>query len=122
RPPGEATRPLQLSLIEPTYTVSQLGDEVRAFLGEALPGVWVAGEVQRLRPSKNGHVFFELVEKGHGDGVVGKLEAVIWRTDFLRIKKALVGSGQELADGLTVRCLASVDFYPPGGRLQLSVR
>ena len=46
--------PLQLL----TYTVSQLGEEVRAFLGEAFPGVWVMGEVQRLRPSRNGaHCF-----------------------------------------------------------------
>jgi exodeoxyribonuclease VII large subunit len=105
-----------------TYTVSQLGAELRALLGEAFPGAWVTGEVQRLRESRNGHVFFELVEKGRGDEVVGKLEAVIWRTDFLRVRRELAGAGQRLAEGLEVRCLAQPDFYAPTGRLQLTVR
>lgn len=105
-----------------TYTVSQLGAELRLVLGEAFAGVWVAGEVQRLRESRNGHVFFELVEKGRGDEVVGKLEAVIWRTDFQRVRRELQRAGQRLAEGVAVRCFAQADFFPPGGRLQLTVR
>lgn len=105
-----------------TFTVSELGEEVRAFLGEAFPGVWVSGEVQRLRPSRNGHLFFELVEKGPADQIVGKLEAVIWRTDLQRLRRELESSGQSLQEGMAVRCLAAVDFYPPGGRLQVTVR
>jgi exodeoxyribonuclease VII large subunit len=105
-----------------TYTVSQLGNELRMVLGEAFPGVWVMGEVQRLRESRNGHVFFELVEKGHGDEVVGKLEAVIWRTDHQRLRRDLQRAGQRLSEGMEVRCLAQPDFYAPGGRLQLTVR
>ncbi|HEV8630950.1 MAG TPA: exodeoxyribonuclease VII large subunit, partial [Thermoanaerobaculia bacterium] len=92
---------------------------------EAFPGVWVAGEVQRLRPSRNGHLFFELVEKGEGgsgDQIAGKLEAVIWRTDLQRLQRELRRSGQSLVEGMAVRCLAAVEFYPPGGRLQLTVR
>lgn len=112
----------QLPLHLLTYTVSQLGEEVRAFLGEAFPGVWVAGEVQRLKPSRNGHLFFELVEKGDADQIVGKLEAVIWRTDLQRLQRELRKSGQSLVEGMAVRCLCAVDFYPPGGRLQVTVR
>jgi exodeoxyribonuclease VII large subunit len=112
----------QLPLHLLTYSVSQLGEEVRAFLGEAFPGVWVAGEVQRLKPSRNGHLFFELVEKGDADQIVGKLEAVIWRTDLQRLQRELSKSGQSLVEGMAVRCLAAVDFYPPGGRLQVTVR
>ena len=112
----------QLPLHLLTYSVSQLGEEVRAFLGEAFPGVWVAGEVQRLKPSRNGHLFFELVEKGDADQIVGKLEAVIWRTDLQRLQRELRKSGQSLVEGMAVRCLAAVDFYPPGGRLQVTVR
>src|SRR5581483_3981355 len=112
----------QLPLRLHTYTVAELGDEIRAFLGEAFPGVWVSGEVQRLRPSRNGHLYFELVEKGQGDQIVGKLDAVIWRTDLQRLKKELQTTGQELVEGIEVRCLAGVEFYPPGGRMQLCVR
>ncbi len=107
---------------EATYTVSQLADEIREFLSEAFPPLWVVGEVQRLRPSRAGHVYFELVEKGRGDQIVGKLDAVIWRTDHQRIQRRLAAAQQRLSEGQQVRCLARVDFYPPGGRLQLVVR
>ena len=31
-------------------------------------------------------------------------------------------AGERLADGLRIRCRVSVDFYPPGGRLQVQIR
>ena len=60
---------MTLPFAEETYRVSQLCGEIRDFLGEAFASVWVAGEVQRLRPSGRGHLYFELVEKGEGDDV-----------------------------------------------------
>lgn len=110
------------SVTELTYSVAEVCDDIRALLGEALGSVWVSGEVSRLRPSPRGHVYFELVEKGEGDEVLAKLDAVIWRSDAERVRRALAASGQELAEGHTIRCRAGVDFYPPGGRLQLVVR
>jgi exodeoxyribonuclease VII large subunit len=106
---------------EPTYTIAQLGEEVRLFLGEAFPAVWVAGEVQRLRASRRGHLYFELVEKGSRDEVVGRIDAVLWRTDRQRIEPQLARAGERLEEGLEIRCRGRVDFYPPGGRLQLVV-
>ena len=82
----------------------------------------MVGEAQRVRPSRSGHVYFELVEKGRGDQIVGKLDAVIWRNDHQRIQRELASADQNLADGQTVRCRVQVDFWPPGGRLQLVVR
>ena len=64
---------MSLPLFEPTYSVSQLCGEVRDFLGEAFSSVWVVGEAQRVRPSQRGHLYFELVEKGERDEIVGKL-------------------------------------------------
>ena len=110
------------SLFAPTYSVSQLGAEIRELLRVALPAIWVAGEVQRLRPTQRGHVYFELVEKGEDDAIVGKLDAVVWKNDYLRLRPLLERQGQRLADGLEIRCQVGVDFYPPGGRLQLVVR
>lgn len=107
---------------EETYTVSQLSEEIREFLSEAFPPLWVVGEIQRVRASQRGHLYFEMVEKGHGDQIVGKLDAVIWRTDYQRIQRRLAASGQRLSDGQQIRCLARVDFYPAGGRLQIVVR
>jgi exodeoxyribonuclease VII large subunit len=111
-----------LPLFEPTYSVSQLCGEVKDFLNEAFGSVWVAGEAQRVRPSQRGHVYFELVEKGEDDEIVGKVEAVIWKTDFARVKRLLAGSDQQLAEGMQVRCRGGLDFYGPTGRMQLCVR
>ena len=113
---------MTLPLFEPTYSVSQLCGEVKAFLGEAFASLWVVGEAQRVRPSQRGHLYFELVEKGQDDEIVGKLEAVIWKTDLARIKRLLAGSDQQIAEGMQVRCRGSLDFYGPTGRLQLCIR
>jgi exodeoxyribonuclease VII large subunit len=84
--------------------------------------VWVVGEAQRVRPSARGHLYFELVEKGDRDEIVGKLDAVIWKGDLMRVQRMLSGSGQKISEGMQIRCRASIDFYGPGGRLQLCVR
>lgn len=78
--------------------------------------------MQRPRASQRGHFYFELIEKGRGDRIVGKIDAVMWRTDHLRVRRTLAGSGQEIANGQQIRCWGSVDFYGPAGRLQLIVR
>ncbi|HWM93686.1 MAG TPA: exodeoxyribonuclease VII large subunit [Thermoanaerobaculia bacterium] len=113
---------MNLPLFEPTYSVSQLCGEVRDFLGEAFSSIWVVGEAQRVRPSQRGHLYFELVEKGERDEIVGKLEAVIWKGDLLRVRRVLGASGQNLTDGMQVRLRGSLDFYAPGGRIQLCVK
>lgn len=81
--------------------------------------------MQRFRPSAAGHQYFDLVEKGVGsarDQVVGVVSAVIWKGEFLRLRPVLERAGERLADGLRIRCRVSVDFYPPGGRLQVQIR
>ncbi|MFP5288402.1 MAG: exodeoxyribonuclease VII large subunit, partial [Thermoanaerobaculia bacterium] len=113
---------MNLPLFEPTYSVSQLCGEVRDFLGEAFNSVWVVGEAQRVRPSARGHLYFELVEKGERDEIVGKLEGVIWKGDLLRVQRILGASGQKLRDGMQVRVRGSLDFSAPAGRLQICVR
>jgi exodeoxyribonuclease VII large subunit len=112
---------VSLPLFEETYTVSRLGAEVREFLGEAFRSLWVSGEVQRP-VLRGGHLYFDLVEKGADDKIVGKLEAVLWRTDGERVRRVLAAARQEIADGLAIRCRADIDFYPPQGRLRLQVR
>ena len=102
-----------------------MGREIKDLLAEAFASVWVVGEVQRFRPSAAGHQYFDLVEKGEGgarDQVVGVLSAVIWKGEYLRLRPVLERAGERLADGLRIRCRVSVDFYPPGGRLQVQIR
>jgi exodeoxyribonuclease VII large subunit len=107
---------------EETYSVRELCGDIGDFLQEAFSSVWVAGEINRLRRHQRGHLYFELIEKGDKDEIVGKLEAVAWRGDYERIHRSLADTGQELAEGQQIRCRGSVDFYAPFGRLQLVVR
>ena len=102
--------------IEETYPVSRLCGDIHDLLSEALPEIWVSGEVQRLSESRAGHVYMELVEKGENEQIIGKLDAVIWRSALRRIRPVLASTGQELADGQEIRCRSRVDFYPAGGR------
>jgi exodeoxyribonuclease VII large subunit len=106
----------------PTYSVSQLGREIQELLREAFASVWVAGEVSRPRAHASGHQYFDLVEKGEGDRVVGCLGAVVWRADWARLRPALERAGATLADGVAIRCRVTLDYYPPNGRLQAQVR
>lgn len=109
-------------MAERTFRVSEFASEVRGVLRSRLPASWLTGEVQRLRRSGRGHLYFELVEKGPADDVLAKLEAVVWRSDLEQIESELARQDQRLAEGIEIRCRAEVDFYPPFGRLQIVVR
>lgn len=78
--------------------------------------------MERPRSSQRGHLYFELVEKGSRDEIVGKLDAVVWRRDLERIRRVLRQSEQKITAGVVIRCRGQVDFYAPSGRLQFVVR
>ncbi|MEM1177088.1 MAG: exodeoxyribonuclease VII large subunit [Acidobacteriota bacterium] len=102
--------------------MAELTGEVKELLSESFFSLWIKGEVQRPRESQRGHLYFELIEKGRGDQIVAKLDGVIWRTDYQRIRRQLSRAGVRLTDAQEIRCRADIDFYPPSGRLQLVVR
>jgi exodeoxyribonuclease VII large subunit len=104
------------------YRISELGAEIDSFLTSAFREVWVVGSIQRLKSHSNGHTYFELVEKGPRDELVGRLDAVVWRGDRWRIDAELRKSHVELAENIEARCLITVGFWAPSGRLQASVR
>jgi exodeoxyribonuclease VII large subunit len=109
-------------LAEPTYSVSQLCGEIRELISDAFPAVWVVGEVQRLKQHARGHLYFELVEKGSDDSILGKLDAVIWNADYQRVRRMLGATEQRLADGVQIRCRGNLDFFTAAGKMQLAVR
>ena len=113
---------MTLPLFPETYTISRLGQEIQSFLGEAFRSVWVAGEVQRLRETGRGHLYLELVEKGERDEIAARLEAVIFRSDWQLVRRALQRTGQQLVEGHTIRVRGGIDFWPPNGAVRLVVR
>jgi exodeoxyribonuclease VII large subunit len=107
---------------EPTFSVTELNTVIRDALREAVPeNVWVRGEVQGLRPSRAGHMYFQLVEKDERrDRVQAALDVALFRSHLMTVRAALRQvPGVELADDVEVRVKGHIDVYPPTGRLQL---
>ncbi len=107
-----------------TLSVSELGVVIRAALEQAMPyGVWVEGEIRGISRSRNGHVYFDLVEPAEESGaaVVATVPVVLFRDNRDRVNRLLKRHGDpiRMTDGVRVRIQGTVDYYPPQGRIQL---
>lgn len=107
-----------------TLTVSELGVVIRAALEQAMPyGVWVEGEIQDISRSRNGHVYFELIEASETPGAppIATVPVVLFREARDRVNRLLKRHGDpiRMSDGVRIRVQGMVDYYPPTGRIQL---
>ncbi len=107
-----------------TLTVSELGTVVRAALEQAMPyGVWVEGEIRDISRSRNGHVYFDLVEAADQSGAppIATVPVVLFRENRDRVNRLLKRHGDpiRMTDGVRIRIQGMVDYYPPQGRIQL---
>jgi exodeoxyribonuclease VII large subunit len=107
-----------------TLTVSELGTIVRAALEAAMPyGVWVEGEISGIRRSRNGHVYFDLIEPDEvaGAAPLATVPVVLFRDNRDRVNRLLKRHGDpiRMSDGVRIRIQGTVDYYPPQGRIQL---
>lgn len=104
-----------------TWTVEEVCAGVFAAIEALFPDeFWVRGEIQGLRKSPAGHLYFDLIEPGAvGRGQDAKLGTVAFRGPLRGIEAVLRKVGNlQLTDGLEVRVRGKVDFYPPQGRVQ----
>jgi exodeoxyribonuclease VII large subunit len=106
---------------EVTYTVGDLNQVISGALVDSFPRpVWVRGEIQEFKKSKNGHTYFQLVEKdGDFDRIRGVLSVVLWRDNRPAVNRMLRDTpGIKINDGVEVRIRGRVEYYGGGGRLQ----
>src|SRR5512145_692286 len=93
-------------------TVSQLNDNIKAFLEEAFGVIWVEGEVSNLRRPASGHIYFTLKDDK------SQIRAVYFRQyGYVRNRAA----GFDLEDGMKIICRAELSAYVPRGEYQLIV-
>lgn len=90
-------------------TVSQLNDNIKAFLEEAFGALYVEGEISNLRRPQSGHIYFTLKDDK------SQIRAVFFRQYGIRTVK------YELEDGMKILCRARLSAYPPRGEYQLIV-
>ncbi|MFK7739862.1 MAG: exodeoxyribonuclease VII large subunit [Planctomycetota bacterium] len=110
----------------PALTIHQLNERVKRCLGEAFPeSFWIVGEVVDFDKSADReHRFFQLIEKAPR---AQRPKAVVSVALFGRTAQALLpklAAGEPpltLRDGLEIRVLVRVDFYPASGRFQVIV-
>lgn len=89
-----------------TYQVSELAELLRGLLDDALPSIWVEGEISNLARPASGHWYFTL--KDHSS----QLRCAMFKNRNFVVRPAP-------ANGDQVRVRAKVDFYTGRGDLQL---
>jgi exodeoxyribonuclease VII large subunit len=92
----------------PVLTVSELNATVRSLLEEALPEVWVEGEISNLRRYPSGHTYFTLKDEA------AQVAAVLFRGHSLGLRF-------RPEDGQKVLARGRVGLYEPRGSYQILV-
>ncbi|MFN7589702.1 MAG: exodeoxyribonuclease VII large subunit [Planctomycetota bacterium] len=111
----------------PALSVSELNHRIRDGLRELFPGAfWVCGEIVDFDKSAGRtHRFFQLVEKARGEvRPVAVVEVALFGSTAERLLPALERHEPPLTlrDGIEIRALVKLDFYPGTGRLQVVVQ
>ncbi|AGY92201.1 hypothetical protein SPICUR_06165 [Spiribacter curvatus] len=88
------------------YTVSRLNQTVRALLEQALPLVWVEGEISNLARPRSGHIYFTLKDAD------SQVRCALFRNRALRLRTTPENGDQ-------VRIRARIGLYAPRGEYQL---
>ena len=90
-------------------SISQLNWYIKNVLENAVPKVWVEGEVTDLSQPSSGHIYFSLKDDS------SQVRAVVWRSTAARLPF-------KIKDGQAVVCCGAVEVYPPRGSYQLIVQ
>jgi len=104
---GELTETLKPNIGE--YSVSEISHALKRTLEDRFGHVRVRGEISGYRgPHSSGHCYFSLKDEG------AKLDAVIWRGNFNRLKA-------KLQDGLEVIATGKITSYPGKSAYQIVI-
>ena len=111
----------------PSFSVLQLGNFLKDGLNSLFPqDFWIEGQISNFRiVPKSGHAYFDLIDpvSEQGSQPMGKFSVALWNSQRLEIDRTLQNKSELiLANDINVKILAHLDFWPPGGRLQLIMR
>ena len=66
-------------MTEGTFSVTELVEGVRAAVAARVDGpLWVHGEIAGIKRGRNGHVWFDLVDRDDKGSVVASMPVVLW--------------------------------------------
>ena len=111
----------------PSFSVLQLGNFLKDGLNNLFPqDFWIEGQISNFRiVPKSGHAYFDLIDpiSEQGSQPMGKFSVALWNSQRSEIDRTLQNKSELiLANDINIKILAHLDFWPPGGRLQLIMR
>src|SRR5882672_1260989 len=89
-------------------SVGELTRRIKTLLEDAVPEVWIRGEISNLRRQSSGHVYFTLKD------AESQLPCVLFRGEALRCSV-------DLRDGRQILVYGRLSVYEPRGAYQLIV-
>ena len=107
-----------------TYSVTELVDGVAPPWRPGSPTpVWVHGEIAGIKRGRNGHVWFDLVDRDDSGSVTATMPVVLWSSVRVGVNAQLKRAGSiRMDDGVRIRIFGPLDLWAPGGRLQLQMQ
>ncbi|MBX2893323.1 MAG: exodeoxyribonuclease VII large subunit [Saprospiraceae bacterium] len=94
------------------YSLFDLNEHIRRVLALNFQRpLWVAAEIAQVGLSR-GHYYLDLVQKGEGDDIVAQSQAVLWASEYRKLRSA-IGPDLDalLREGLEVKLQVRVDFH-----------
>ena len=107
-----------------TYSVAELVEGVRdAVAARFAEPVWVHGEISGIKRGRNGHVWFDLVDRDDAGTVSASIPVVLWSSVRVGVNAQLKRAGSiRMDDGVRIRIMGPLDVWVTGGRLQLQMQ
>ncbi len=99
------------------YTLTQVGQSIQSMIERTYKyPYYIKAEMVKLNLyARTGHCYPELVEKD-GPRVKAQMRAVIWANQYQSINDRFIRiTGEPLRDGITILCLATIEFSPQYG-------
>ena len=111
-------------MVDGTLGVAELLEGVRAAVSARFAEpLWIHGEIASIKRGRNGHVWFDLVERAADATVTASLPVVLWSSVRVGVNAQLKRAGSiRMDDGTRIRILGTLDLWVPGGRLQLQMQ
>lgn len=107
----------------PTWSVAELHRTISGLLSDFFGGeIWVEGEIRNLNRSKNGHVYFDLIDSDQADEPYPPaLAVVLFARDRQRVNQFIreQGGNIRMDDGVRVRVRGKLSTYASRSSLQL---
>jgi exodeoxyribonuclease VII large subunit len=91
------------------WSVTQVNQAVKALLEEALPPLWVSGEVANWTRARSGHCYFTLKDEA------AQLRCVMWRAEAARLPA-------DPDQGMQLRAFGRLSLYEARGEFQFVVQ